>query len=611
VGVSQAALGSRLSDAFNNGLNVTTSDPGKFKSQVRSSVMLGSGRMRFGNSSAATPLGINIVPPSLDIGCNGIDWHFGGLSWINGENMERMLKAAGPAALMYIVSLAINALCEDCANVLHKVIEALQKAANSSMNACQLGQGLVDAALGMASDQYCKNGSAQMGEADNFSAARAMCEGNSLFHLKDLGFVKTVNDSIDSLSSMTSDLFHGYFSGSVNPLDQGIGAEKEANSKKMRIGNHAWEALKRVGIVMDPPDIRSLSLTMSEAEALELYKESIAMGELFMSAMNFKVIVTPETEDEESEAQTFSAQLQPRDLLGILECGTGYFNNSIVDSSDVALEPAARDIVKDECDRLFAASNADGTSGGGTITAATIQIYVCSDDSSLSTGLISGTENMVYFTKCYSAQQPYVSKINLAKWAKRGYVESVLANGTIGMAVARLYSVSKKIQGIGGAGCTGNYSISDSPDAGNTTLCPEEIALLENAPFPLYKVVNLAALYPALRKPLFDVYGRIMGLMMAEQYLMNYVRGAQQFATQQPVSSKMGQEIIWQLDEQITSIQDQLKSALDRVGADLERATILTEQINRLEQRLRNDIFNRQILGNQAFSQSVSTAAYP
>lgn len=598
---------SLLADAFNN-LNVTTSDPGYFESQVRGSIMLGSGRMRFQSSTAARPLGINIVPPSLHVGCNGIDWHFGGLSWVNGENIERMLQAAGPAALMYVIKLAINALCEDCAEELGNVIKALQKAANSSMNSCQLGQNLAATALGFASDQYCKNGSAQIGESPNFSAARKLCNGESLFHLKDLGFIKTVKQQALALSGITSDLFGGLFSGSVNPLDMGIGAEKLENNRQQGLGNQSWEALKRAGIVMDPQDIASLNGIVSRPKGRAMYQQSIAFGELFMSAMGAYVRTAPDPGSQKNpKPQDVGATIKSgTTLLGILECGTNYFMGNNTDANGDPLPPKAERVVLDVCNSLF-----KGQGGGspGTISASTVSILTC--DPNYTNDLFSNETTGLFYFKCFSTVQPHVGKVNLGEWAARDYVQDTLANGTIGMAVARLYSISLKIQGISGPGVmTCSTSVSGAPGATGSTLCPEEIALLENAPFPLYKVVNLAALFPALRPMLFDSYGRILGLMMAQQYILNYLRSARQFASTQAVQGVAQLRLNQELDRQITKIKKGLRKALDRVSSQMQRATILTQQIMRLEQHLRNNIFDRQILGNQAFAQSVSTAAY-
>lgn len=97
---------------------------------------------------------LTINPPSLDMGCGGINAYFGGFGYINSEKFEELLKHIGTSAVSYVTMLAFKTISPQVANLLEN-LEATARFINSqNINSCQLGASL-------ASGMFMKNEQSQ------------------------------------------------------------------------------------------------------------------------------------------------------------------------------------------------------------------------------------------------------------------------------------------------------------------------------------------------------------------------------------------------------------------------------------------------------------------
>ena len=60
-----------------------------FETRTRHGYTAGGLTMRFSQNRYSL---VNMDPPRLDVGCNGIDAHFGGFSYIDSEQIQQMLE---------------------------------------------------------------------------------------------------------------------------------------------------------------------------------------------------------------------------------------------------------------------------------------------------------------------------------------------------------------------------------------------------------------------------------------------------------------------------------------------------------------------------------------
>ncbi len=89
--------------------------PKAYEGQSRGYFVGGSASVRWGFQNE--PL-VSFTPPSLKVGCSGIDIVMGGFSYLNFEHLVQKLQAILAAAPAFAFRIALKTLCEACDNVL-------------------------------------------------------------------------------------------------------------------------------------------------------------------------------------------------------------------------------------------------------------------------------------------------------------------------------------------------------------------------------------------------------------------------------------------------------------------------------------------------------------
>lgn len=124
--------------------------PKAYEGQSRGYFVGGSASVRWGFQEQ--PL-VSFTPPSLKVGCSGIDLVMGGFSYLNFEHLVQKLQAILSAAPAFAFKIALKTLCESCDNV----ITALENIANIinqlNVDSCQAAKaigGWAGAQLGQA-----------------------------------------------------------------------------------------------------------------------------------------------------------------------------------------------------------------------------------------------------------------------------------------------------------------------------------------------------------------------------------------------------------------------------------------------------------------------------
>ena len=98
----------------------------------------------------------SIDPPSISAGCNGIDIHLGGMSFISKEEALVMLRAIAQGTLTMSFLMAFKQACPGCASALKTAQEWAAKANMGGINTCQLSTKLAGNIVGEKED--AKNG---------------------------------------------------------------------------------------------------------------------------------------------------------------------------------------------------------------------------------------------------------------------------------------------------------------------------------------------------------------------------------------------------------------------------------------------------------------------
>jgi hypothetical protein len=111
LAVPSTAVGSDpLKKVF--GMMTTSTGGGAFESQKRNGVAFGTFSTRF---SIYQPKVIGFTPPSLSVGCGGIDFFGGSISLIKKEELVQMGRSIAAGAAVYAFNLATEAICPSCA----------------------------------------------------------------------------------------------------------------------------------------------------------------------------------------------------------------------------------------------------------------------------------------------------------------------------------------------------------------------------------------------------------------------------------------------------------------------------------------------------------------
>lgn len=80
---------------------------------------------------------IHAVPPSLKMGCGGIDISLGSLGLLNFEQFGKLFEALmGPAGVMFVAQLALSSLCPQCSEVLQQLMNLANQLNQMQISKC-------------------------------------------------------------------------------------------------------------------------------------------------------------------------------------------------------------------------------------------------------------------------------------------------------------------------------------------------------------------------------------------------------------------------------------------------------------------------------------------
>lgn len=139
------AFAINLDDAFGallgRGPVAAVNDPGFYQSAARNSFIAGGLDLRIPRQDANLPRLYSFTPPRITAGCGGISAHFGGFSFISGEELVQALRSiASGVAMAFVVQLVMSTICAKCQDIAADLKDTLQKASKWAVDSCRLGQ---------------------------------------------------------------------------------------------------------------------------------------------------------------------------------------------------------------------------------------------------------------------------------------------------------------------------------------------------------------------------------------------------------------------------------------------------------------------------------------
>lgn len=136
---SQADLSNLFDNIRSNHTSASSTSNGR-----SNGISLGGYSMR--NKISNAPI-VSFRPPSLNAGCNGVDFFAGSFSIISKDQIVQTMRGIAQGAATYAFGLAIDSLCATCAQNMKDLQEKLDEINKWSIDSCKASQDLVDGGI--------------------------------------------------------------------------------------------------------------------------------------------------------------------------------------------------------------------------------------------------------------------------------------------------------------------------------------------------------------------------------------------------------------------------------------------------------------------------------
>lgn len=467
----------------------------KFKTSTATGYFGGSYDVRINNNKYS--IALEITKPKISAGCNGISAHLGGISWIQFGDVKEMLNNIAKSTGYVVVQLALSVLMPPLEKLINQVSAMLQQIAQASLDSCAAGQALGGAAFNMGASALAKatdGAEGSVGKWANDTAKRGMEEScmTMMTGLENFGSVAGMSSSnaTDWNAARTESCGSGKNAlGSIYDFFK-TGSEKTKQRLANELGNSTFNALSYVGY----GGASNWPSAPSEEQELEWYTSKInassdsdkaagrqMIGVLLYNWMGSTIRPLPPAAgsadaDKSTDPRTEKPILTGEDIIAIMMCG-----NNLKKRDDVG------DTTKDK----------------------TVDSY-CQEKSNK---LLDKVLALCTDRSCSEAEKKYYTVEDLVK----GTAENDLAGSLLYAKSFAEYSGT--IAAVDELLITGALNAVKN----NTPLTPEQQALIVSVPFPVWKVLNVAAVMPTLGEQILKDNAQMIALMITGSILQNAV----------------------------------------------------------------------------------------
>lgn len=169
------SMAAAMDKFFNNlGTDVNTTNQGSFQSQSAGHYTAG-GMMVRQKNKAYQP--ITISPPSFSAGCSGIDAYFGGISFMNGQQLGQLLRQMGTQAATYALQLGLKTMAPQVEGLLSQLRKLALDANALMVGDCRQVQQIFASALpkGTAFQEHACIDVRRQGGGEDWFGAKDKC----------------------------------------------------------------------------------------------------------------------------------------------------------------------------------------------------------------------------------------------------------------------------------------------------------------------------------------------------------------------------------------------------------------------------------------------------
>jgi hypothetical protein len=584
------------------GGNTTIDRGGALHSQARSIYSLGGGMTSFEGKKVSL---LAVDPPGFSAGCNGISWHFGGFAFISLDEIRQLVEAVAQASLGIAVDLAMQTLCPQCYAVMAKLRDISNMMRNAAADSCKIAQnfgamlknsgiftpheavskcsetttdaGKTASWMDAAAGQACK----LLSSAQTTLSTEADSIMNTLKFGNTSGGNSTTRDKYESYGNVTYNALSalGYEDGVMKDVLLSLLGMTVIHPKPAQDCRKTFEKL--YGSAESVPDVVSADITPEEKTALKL---------ILVNGDASKVIpATPTSEAKFTDAATTPATVSAAgSSVGQTVC---YAPPVLSGFEHLGLAIMCGFNRVDEA-TTFANNYFKGELGGLAGLKATSLGAMCL---TLET---KDNQNPLVYTcrKSDSGEclEPSMTRLN-------SLAPSTTKNGYTGLAWM-----------IGDALQRGVQKVRDNTS--KEALDPDTIAILNGSGWPLYRLINMAAVYPAMAGELLNAYTAAI----AAQYTMDTLDKVARIGQQPSINMK---SIAGLQPTDISYVREQIMN-LVRAGNSSKTAVLdrlaekrqMVEVIMQVNKTLQAEVIGQGLGGNTSLAVSIkrqSTNAKP
>lgn len=551
--VPLSAQARSIDDAFKNLLgsqtNVSYTKPGSYSSQARNTFVAGGVDVRF--PTTRTPALYSVTPFSMSAGCSGVSMHFGGLSFISGEEIKTLIENVAQNAEGVAIELVMTVLCGPCAHVMQVMRSLATAAARTALDSCQVARNLVEGGavkfFGYEPNRVDKQ---------SYECSQLCTESN-----KCAEWVASLTSGLCDGAKNTANFLEEYVMGTLEAIGgEGSGDPETKAAALCKVGvqcNTLWTAMNESKELrgVDEDKVRAKVLLMNvigtnlacgtDAKCIENMTGGGAKGQAAPEGVtkgaNDVYTFPPQLGNVSGDGSKASMQ----DVFTLFMCGTNW------DSAGAS--PYAQEIIRSYCE-------VPGDSPHAKFQAqlAQLPVWDCEDPE----------------------QCLVIKKVPLG-------ASSLVGSGYLPKVVNLIYDAVSRVRR-------------------NTALSDEQIQLIQVIPsVPLYQAINAAAVYPDAGGNLVALMSTYTAQLLAYAHIRDIIRQAEKLDRSNSLSADAYDRIYAFLG----GMRAATMKAREQMSQSMVMQQALMEQIRLINLAMQREVMSTELLGTARFATAVTEAA--
>lgn len=586
---------------------------GPIHSQARSIYSLGGGMTTFTGKRVSL---IAADPPSYSAGCSGISWHFGGFAFISVDEIRQLVEAVAQASLGVAVDLAMQTLCPQCYAVMAKLREIANMMRNAAADACKIAKNtsalLRGAKFSSRADDVknsCSEESAEEGESDSFMGGM-------------LGSCASLSDAAEKMSGYGQDILN-FMNGSVTS-----NGKTPAKDRIDQFGNMTYQALTALGY--KDGFVKDVLLSYIGME-ITFPKPGANCAEAFK---DFKGTSKAQEGSDPVQADNFDSQPEGQSTAAAgsreIEVTSGdddtppTVDPSTWESSTVPANGAQKGVLICHAPPLLSATSTapDGSSKSHANELARLLLCGAKPDQDKAAFLLA-------HPKAYGVASNSSSFMQMCGKAKEG--QPAIDNDSpvyhCGPDSAKcmqptMIKLSEAMATTSGAGGASRYTgmgwmILDALYTGVDAVAnnkplseyPETIGVLNGAGYPLYRLINLAAVYPGTADELLGSFGASIAAQYVMDTLTKLISPGHNTAISYVESGTVQQQLLLQMRDVIMNLNRDMQSMGNDALKRMNEKRALVDIIMSINKSLQSEVISQGIAGNANLAISIKKQA--